>query len=296
MSDLAVYPQQQLQTVPVREIQQRIEAIDMLMKSVMKKNVHYGVIPGTSKPTLYKAGAEKILALFNLVAASPEVEDLSTDDYIRYRVRTPILLADGSVRSVGVGECSSSEEKYAWRRSLSDEEWDSFPPDQRRIVYKKARNVYTVKQCKVNPHDQANTVLKMAHKRSFIASILLATGCSDIFDQDMEDIKPVAGQDNSAPDYSKSVKPARNDAPPPDEDEPMTEDADQARQMKMVLSIESKLGELCEGDIERMDAMCKDITKWGDKSISLENLAGAKLGRLQHAMKNLAHIIETAGD
>jgi hypothetical protein len=39
-----------------------------------------------------------------------------------------------------------------------------------------------------------NTILKMADKRAFVAATLLATGCSDIFTQDLEDNLPDDGQ------------------------------------------------------------------------------------------------------
>ena len=36
------------------------------VKAQMQKDIDYGVIPGTRKPTLLKPGAEKLLRLFNL--------------------------------------------------------------------------------------------------------------------------------------------------------------------------------------------------------------------------------------
>jgi hypothetical protein len=36
------------------------------VKAQMQKDIDYGVIPGTSKPTLLKPGAEKLCRLFNL--------------------------------------------------------------------------------------------------------------------------------------------------------------------------------------------------------------------------------------
>ena len=36
------------------------------VKAQMQRDVDYGVIPGTSKPSLLKPGAEKLLRLFNL--------------------------------------------------------------------------------------------------------------------------------------------------------------------------------------------------------------------------------------
>src|SRR5271156_5026002 len=64
-----------------------VQAIQQVMKAVMKKNIHYGTIPGAGdKPTLFKAGSEVLLATFR-IACDPEVQDLSTGDEIRFRVR-----------------------------------------------------------------------------------------------------------------------------------------------------------------------------------------------------------------
>jgi type IV secretory pathway VirB10-like protein len=43
-----------------------------------------------------------------------------------------------------------------------------------------------------------NTIEKMADKRALVAATLLATGCSDIFTQDMEEDKEPAPEDSSA--------------------------------------------------------------------------------------------------
>ncbi len=36
------------------------------VKAQMRKDIDYGIIPGTKKPSLLKAGAEKLCRLFNL--------------------------------------------------------------------------------------------------------------------------------------------------------------------------------------------------------------------------------------
>lgn len=47
-------------------------------------------------------------------------------------------------------------------------------------------------------HDQANTALKMAQKRSLIAATLLATNASEFYSQDLEDLAPIDIQPYSA--------------------------------------------------------------------------------------------------
>lgn len=155
----------------------------------MKPNTHYGVIPGCNQPSLYTAGSEVLLTTFR-IAVDPEVIDLSNGDEIRFRVRARgIHQMTGVTIGVGVGECSTSEEKYKWRNAVCDEEYDNTPETHRRIKYSKYKDRITKKkQIRTNPADLANTVLKMAKKRAQIDLTLTATAASDIFTQDIEDL------------------------------------------------------------------------------------------------------------
>ena len=171
--------------------------IQEVMKAVMigptEKNpagVHYGIIPGCKLPTLYKAGSEVILSTFR-IAVEPMVEDLSTHDCYRYRVTLRGIIPSGEVVGTGVGECSTDEEKYKWRGSVCDKEFENTPEDRRRIKYGKPNNwnkTGETKQVRTNPADLANTALKMAKKRAQIDLTLTATGASDVFAQDLEDL------------------------------------------------------------------------------------------------------------
>src|SRR5690606_6848178 len=173
----------------VENIKAQVMRIREVMRAVMKEGTHYGVIPGTDKPTLYKAGAEVLLSTFH-IAVEPEIEDLSISDEIRYRVRAVGKhMHTGIVVGVGIAEASSSEEKYKWRRAVCDEEFDDTPADQRRIKYGKTRNgFYRSKQIRTEPADCANTILKMAKKRAQVDLCLTALAASDIFAQDLEDL------------------------------------------------------------------------------------------------------------
>ncbi|MEH6566215.1 MAG: hypothetical protein V7756_12875 [Halopseudomonas sp.] len=170
----------------VVEIRQRVNLVQEVMQNIMKRDTHYGTIPGTPKPTLYKPGAEVLCVTFR-IAQEYRIEDLSSDGHARYRVTcigrhqtTGITLGEG------VGECSSGEEKYKWRGAACKAELDYTPENMRRKKFYKNGN--SVDQIRTEPADLANTILKMACKRAMIAMTLNVTAASDIFTQDIEDI------------------------------------------------------------------------------------------------------------
>lgn len=168
----------------VSEIISHVALVQEVMRAVMKPEVHYGIIPGTDKPTLYKQGAEVLCMAFR-VADSYRVEDLSTADVVRYRVTCiGTHQATGTVLGTGMGEASSGEEKYKWRKAW-DEEFNETPANMRRI---KSGKKYSTKQVRTEPADLANTILKMANKRAKIAMTINVTACGDMFGQDLEDM------------------------------------------------------------------------------------------------------------
>jgi len=171
------------------EIRAQVNLVQEVMKAVMQEDVHYGKIPGTPKPTLYKAGGEKLAQTFRL-APTYSVEDFSDRDVARYRVTCRLThQTSGIVVGDGIGSCSSAEEKYKWRRPVCDEEFDDAPDDRRRFKWVRGQNrPFKAKQVRTEKADIENTVLKMAAKRAFLAAILNATAASDIFTQDIEDL------------------------------------------------------------------------------------------------------------
>lgn len=183
MNDMTVYQEPRQHTAV--EIRAHVNLVQEVMQAVMKKDTHYGTIPGTPKPTLYKPGAEVLAATFR-IAVSYQTEDLSTADVVRYRVTAiGTHQTTGIVMGSGMGECSSGEEKYKWRKAASKAEFDNAPMDKRRVKYGKD---YSTNQVCTNPADLANTVLKMACKRAQVAMTLNVTAASDIFTQDIEDL------------------------------------------------------------------------------------------------------------
>lgn len=185
----------QMPIMSVTEMTARINAIQTVTRSKMIEGVHYGIIPGTKKPTLYKAGSEMLLTMFQ-VGPTVDVLDLSSADRIKYRVTvTGIHTPTGRAIGQGIGECSSGEEKYMWRNAVCDEEFDDTPEDRRRVKWSKVweggrPNYLQSKQVRTSPDDLGNTVLKMAKKRAQIDMTLTALGVSDLFNQDIEDMPP----------------------------------------------------------------------------------------------------------
>ncbi|MGS1076689.1 hypothetical protein [Pseudoxanthomonas beigongshangi] len=176
------YGQRSLTAADVRA---QVNLMQDVMQEVMKDGTHYGRIPGTQSKSLYKAGAEKLMATFRL-AAKPEVEDLSEGGEVAYRVTVNLLTAGGVFVGAGIGECSSAEEKYSWRAAVHKKEWEATPENRRRIKY--YRDGKEVQQVRTNPADVANTILKMAKKRAQVDAVITATAASDIFTQDIEDL------------------------------------------------------------------------------------------------------------
>lgn len=171
------------------EIRERVNLVQTVMQGIMKKDTHYGTIPGTPKPTLYKPGAEVLCVTFR-IAQEYRIEDLGDALTARFRVtcigRHQVT---GIVLGEGIGECSSAEEKYKWRKAVCTEEFDAYPENMRRLKFSSYQgNVKKVIQVRTEAADLANTVLKMACKRAMIAMTLNVTAASDIFTQDIEDL------------------------------------------------------------------------------------------------------------
>ena len=190
----------------VASLKERSQHVQALIKDLMVEGVHYMKIPGTDGQSLTKMGSEMLLSAFH-IAVEPEIIETSTADVVRYTVKiTGRHMGSGIVVGVGVGRCSSNEEKYKWRRAVCREEWDAAPEAQRRIKWGDGtRGVYTVQQIRTNPEDLANTVLKMAKKRAQADLCLTALAASDAF-------KRQPRPENKGP---TSVPPVSGEAPRP---------------------------------------------------------------------------------
>jgi hypothetical protein len=175
-----------------KKLLERVAHMQSIMKTVMVPDVHFGVIPGCKVPSLYQPGSQMLSVAFQIGHEPQSPEDIGVPGEIRYRVTDRVFdQRTGSTIAYGIGECSSSEEKYAWRKSVCDEEYEATDSDRRRIKFSKDKNekVYQNKQVRTNPSDVANTVLKMAVKRANVAGTINALGAADLFTQDVEDME-----------------------------------------------------------------------------------------------------------
>ena len=192
------------------DVRAHVNLVQEVMKAVMLEGTHYGKIPGTPKPSLWKPGAEVLAATFR-IAVSYASEDLSTEDCVRYRVTAVgTHQTTGIVMGSGMGECSSNEEKYKWRKSNSKKEFDGTVENWRRVKYGKE---YETQQVRTEPADVANTILKMACKRAQVAMTLNVTAASDIFTQDIEDLPEELrhNEENGGSEKTKAALPAYPD-------------------------------------------------------------------------------------
>jgi hypothetical protein len=142
----------------------------------MVEGEDYGIVPGTNgKPTLFKAGAEKLNAIFGL-APVVEVVNRAEDwdkGFVSYEVKVTLLnKRNGQVEAEGIGCCNSRERRYK---------------------NQDAANV-------------ANTILKMSKKRALVDATLSATRASGMFTQDLEDMDL---EDRPGPRGSSNREPNR---------------------------------------------------------------------------------------
>lgn len=213
----------------ILEIEEQVQLIQQLLRKVMRQDVHYGTIPGTDKPTLYKPGAEKIGLTFRL-AASFDVQSVNLPGGHReYTVTCRLTARDGTPVGEGIGVCSTMEGKYRYRwdatgAPVPSEYWDT--RDQSLLggpafVARKVKGTWQIFQ-RVdydNPADYYNTVAKMAKKRAHIDAILTSTAASDIFEQDLDDLDgippepPADGEPSRAPRQQPRAQTQGGDQP-----------------------------------------------------------------------------------
>ena len=199
MGDIAVREALELD---VDNVKSQVEKIQKLMASIMQKDVHYGVIPGTNgRNVLLKAGAEKLGFTFRLVPYFKVDRNELPNGHREYEV-TCTLTHQVTKEFVGdgLGNCSTMESKYRYRndyvstgRPVPKEYWNAKDPKVlggKGFYPKKVDGQWMI--CTAsrveNPDiaDVYNTVLKMAKKRAHVDAMITACAASDIFTQDVE--------------------------------------------------------------------------------------------------------------
>lgn len=250
--------------MPTLTVKQFTDREKMLaeLKAMLVEGTDYGTIPGTPKPTLYQAGAQKICAFFGYAPSYTveEIEDWDGSQHggepLFYYKYTCTLMKDGKPVGQGTGSCNSWESKYRYR-------WTSDAPANLEGVVSRdgtiAEPKFAVTQAKTDgPYgkpaeywqrfkdaiaageakagsrpkkgggemetweiggklyrvpnegypDIINTVQKIGQKRSYVGACLSATGASQYFSQDLEDLPAdaIGTKDSPAPASASQAK------------------------------------------------------------------------------------------
>ncbi|MEN1761736.1 hypothetical protein [Anoxynatronum sibiricum] len=144
--------------ITLEEARERIRMLQTFVAEMMVEGQDYGKIPGCQKPTLLKPGAEKLCDIFGF---SKEVEVINRlEDWEKgiFHFEVKVRLTSkrtGFVEAEGIGSCNTWEKKYASQ----------------------------------DPYTLVNTIMKMAKKRALVDAVLSATRSSNLFTQDLEDLR-----------------------------------------------------------------------------------------------------------
>jgi len=196
--------------ITVDDVVHQVDMVKQLYEKVMKKDKHYGRIPGTQKDTLYKAGSEKLMTMFQLVPKIIKDEERDLGNGHRDNIMTIALYhkKTGELWGEGTGSCSTMETKFRYRNKKR-----VCPQCKQETIIKgkdefgggwicwKKNGGCGVKYPDGDPEienqqvgkienpdiaDTYNTVRKMSYKRGIVSATISATGVSDIFTQDIE--------------------------------------------------------------------------------------------------------------
>lgn len=215
----------------VEELVSRARKIQQAMEAVMVEGVHYGRIPGVPKPSLFLAGAEKLNLLFMWAPtyhSEPVAPDLGAGWHLTIKsICTLTHIPTGLVVASAEGSCSTREVKYAYREATR-----KCPACGKAAIIKgkqefgggwlcwKKKEGCGAKYAEGDPQiesqplgrvpnediaDAYNTVLKQSNKRALTSAVRNASGASDVFTSDVEDM----------PQFEASSTTTLPTAPPP---------------------------------------------------------------------------------
>jgi hypothetical protein len=235
--------------IDLQKMEEGLKTIKVFQEMVHRlttPGVDYGMIPGTSKPTLLKPGAEKIAKLMSL---SDSYQILSAQEdfqkpFFAYTVKCQLKsIRTGRLMSEGLGSCNSMESKYRWRESrrkcpTCGEEaiikgkkeygggWVCFKKQGGcGATFRDKDEVITNQKIGRIANDdicsQVNTLLKMAKKRALVDAALSAGRLSEIFTQDLDEMV----DDSQSPNEESSQKPMSESKRNWQQEEPVNQQA-----------------------------------------------------------------------
>lgn len=214
-----------------------VQVVQQVMAAVMKPGVHYGV-PFSKKwdrddgddsdgltaaererrkNVLLKPGAEVLCMTFRIADEYIIETEEMPDRNVAYRVKClGVHQVSRVVLGEGMGEASTMEEKYRWRKAICQEEFDDAAVDRRRKKYRRGKggSFFVELQVAESAEDKRNTALKMACKRAKVAMTLNVTAASDMFTQDLDDeIEGEAIERDAGPARKKPGAKKKEEAP-----------------------------------------------------------------------------------
>lgn len=132
----------------------------------LKRDTDFGVIKGTKKPSLYKAGAEKVIAAYGMLqrySIESKIEQPGQDPFFMYTVRCDLVRVGNDGREYvftsGIGSANTKEKRNGFNGA----------------------------------YDAANSTLKMAQKRAMVSAAVNIGALSSAFSMDIEDMDFVEG-------------------------------------------------------------------------------------------------------
>jgi hypothetical protein len=271
-----------------------IKNFQALVHAELKEGYDFGVIPGTDRPTLLKPGAEKIAKLLGCAdryEVMEKVEDWEKG-FFHYQVKCLLIsLTTDQVVSEGLGSCNSKESQHRWNYKFENEltKEQLAIKNQFEIVTRRSRKTgKTYSKYKI-PNDEiftiVNTLLKKAKKRALVDAALSIGRLSNLFTQDMEEIKedvmneenekepiPEIGQkevQEKQEEPKSQPEPVRKESPPI-KGKPIVKKVNNAIQSQLPVKpvpkqeppVESKNEPnqgIIEGDAEKVDSIIMDL-------------------------------------
>lgn len=180
----------------INDMQNRYNDFAEFSKSILKEKLDYGVIPWVSKPSLFKPGAEKLRVAYGLgveITRTGEILNLEADFYDVNYLAT-IKDRNGNIIAQCEGSANTHEDKYRYAWIPADKPATKEEEDNLKALKQGKRSKpngswqWMQKAEASNRISLKNTIQKMAQKRAFVWAILMATGASEFFTQDVEDM------------------------------------------------------------------------------------------------------------
>lgn len=143
----------------VEMLGQHLNNIKSFVKESLKEGINsdFAKIPGTPKKCLLKPGAEKLMRLFGLSSRVECVDKVVSpeENLVMFTYKATVFhIKSNTPIAECEGVCNNHEFKYKNQ----------------------------------NPMNILNTLMKMAQKRAIVGAVIIATGASDYFTQDEDEI------------------------------------------------------------------------------------------------------------